>query len=102
MSPKKFYQIFNIWGFLKSKKTYLPLIDIIMTSKDYIAYTHVFNNIKILMRDNNIENNFSNKSITTDYEKSLRKAINDIFNPKYINGCYFHFSKYLWKKFRDS
>ena len=101
MAPKKFYQILNIWGFLKSKKFYLPLIHIIMTSKNYIAYRHVFNNLKLLLTDNNIENNFSNKIITTDYEKSLRRAIYDILNPKYINGCYFHFSKCLWKKCRD-
>lgn len=101
MAPKKFYQILNIWGFLKTKKIYLPLIHIIMTSKNYIAYTHVFNSIKNLLTDNNIKNNFSNKSITTDYEKSLRRAINDILKPKYINGCYFHFSKCLWKKSSD-
>ena len=53
-----------------------------MTSKNYIAYTHVFNNIKILLTDNNIENNFSNNNITTDYEKSLRRAIYNILNSK--------------------
>ena len=39
--------------------------------------------------------------ITSDYEKQLRKAIKNILNPQYINRCYFHFSKCIWKKCRE-
>ena len=101
MSPKNYYQILNVWGYLKRKKIYVPLIHILMTSKTYTAYNHVFNAMLLLLNDNNIEYNFKKKIITTDYERALRTSIKDIIKPKALNGCYFHFVKALWKKCRE-
>ena len=53
------------------------------------------------LSDNNINANFKSTIITTNYEKSLRKAITEVLKPKYLQGCYFHFSKAIWKKCRD-
>ena len=61
MAPKNYYQILNIWGYIKNKKIYLPLIHVLMTSKHQTAYNHVFKFIKQLLLDNNIEINFSEK-----------------------------------------
>ena len=72
-----------------------------MSSKNYIAYKHVFEKITYLLSDNNIENNFKNQSFTTEYEKVLRKTLEETIKPKILKGCYFHFAKSLWKKWRD-
>ena len=95
MAQKNFYQILNIWGYTKSKKLYLPLFYILMTSKTKISYKHVFTKIKQLISDNELDTEFNDKIITTDYEKSLLSAIQEIFEPKELRGCYLHFSKAL-------
>ena len=43
MGPKNYYQILNIWGFPETKKIYILLINILMTSKNQNAYKHAFN-----------------------------------------------------------
>lgn len=101
MAPKKYYQILNFWGLLPIKKIYVPLLHVLMTSKCTIAYSHVFNLLIQCLSDINIECDFSSKIITTDYEKSLRNSINNTLKPKLLKGCYFHYSKALWKKCRD-
>ena len=101
MASKNYYQILNFWGYLETKKIYLPLLHVLMTSKSQQAYNHVFNSLLQLLNDFNIEVSFENKIIATDYEKSLRNSINKILKPNQLNGCYFHFSKALWKKYRD-
>lgn len=75
MAQKNFYQILNIWGYTKSKKLYLPLFYILMTSKTKISYKHVFTKIKQLISDNELDTEFNDKIITTYYEKSLLSAI---------------------------
>ncbi len=101
VAPKKYYQLLNILGYILSHKIYVPSAHIIMNSKTKFAYKHIFSYLKELLSDNNINANFENKIITTDYEKSLRKAITEVLKPKYLQGCYFHFSKAIWKKCRD-
>ena len=102
MAQKNFYQILNIWGYTKSKKLYLPLFYILMTSKTKISYKHVFTKIKQLISDNELDTEFNDKIITTYYEKSLLSAIQEIFESKELRGCYLHFFKALWKKSRDN
>ena len=72
-----------------------------MTSKTNIAYNHVFIFLIQIMDDNNIDCNFWNKIITTDYEKALRNSIKKILKPKNLRGCFFHYSKAIWKKCRE-
>ena len=97
MTPKNYYQILNIWGFSETKKIYIPLIHILMTSKSQIAYKDVFNKIKEFISDNNLNIDLTKKIITTDYEKSLKNSLNEVFKPKLLKGCFFHYSKELWK-----
>ena len=74
---------------------------ILMTAKNKVSYSHAFIKLKELISDYNITIDFSTKIITTDYEKSLRAAINEIFKPKYLQGCFFHYYEAIWKKVRD-
>ena len=77
------------------------MIYVLIASKNIIAYNHVFNFILQIFDDNNIKVNFKSKVIITDYERAIRLSINSILKPKTLNGCFFHFSKALWKKCRD-
>ena len=89
MAPKNYYQILNFWGYLDLKNIYVPLMHILMTSKNIIAYNHVFNFILQIFNDNNIKVNFKSKDITTDYERAIRLSINLILKPKTLKGCFF-------------
>ena len=33
-----------------------------------------------------------------DFEHPLRKVLNELYPNCYLEGCYFHYSKALWKK----
>ena len=101
MAPKNYYQILNIWGYSETKKLYLPLMHILMTTKNQIAYKHIFNKITEFITDNNININLTKKIIITDYEKSLRNALNEVFKPKLLKGCFFYYPKLFGKKCRD-
>ena len=40
----------------------------------------------------------SNKThIMKDFEHPLRKVLNELYPNCYLEGCYFHYSKALWK-----
>ena len=88
MALKNYYQILNFWGYLDTKNIYIPLMYILMTSKNIITYKHVFNLKLQIFDDNNIKVNFKSKIITIDYEKAIRLSINSIFKPKPLNGCF--------------
>ena len=94
-------QILKLFGYIIQKKIYAPLLHVIMTSKTNIAYNHVFNFLIQIMDDNNIDCNFPNKIITTDYEKALRNSIKKLLKSKILRGCFFHYSKAIWKKCRE-
>jgi len=101
MAPKNYYQILNIWVYIKNKKQYLPLFHILLTSKNQIIYNHIFRFIKQILIDNSIECDFSEKIITRDFEKSLRKSIAEVLKPKFLNSCNFScFKGHLEKKQR--
>ena len=96
--PKNYYQLYNIIG--KEKKTgiIIPISFILMSHKSYSLYYHVFNNIKTLILKNKIEYKEKELKFMMDFEKSSRKAIKSIFPESILLGCFFHFTKALWKK----
>ena len=88
MAPKNYYQIINFWRYLDSKNIYVPLMPVLITSKNIIAYNHVFNFILQIFDDNNLKVNFKSKVTKTDHERAIRLSINSIFKPKPLNGCF--------------
>ena len=75
---------------------YFPIFYILTTSKKTENYVEIFNQIKIMLKKENIEWNI--KNFTCDYEKALWMSLKFFFKNININGCYFHFAKCLWKK----
>lgn len=69
-----------------------------MTNKSYYSYNKVFNVINNILKDNNLDSTFKGKYFITDLEKSLRNVIKEKYSKAYLEGCFFHFIKALWKK----
>lgn len=98
VAPKNFYQLFNVLVYLEEEKICIPFVFVLMTSKSFLAYKKIFQDIKLLLIQNKIEWNYKKIRITCDFEKSLLNAIKEEFNSSIIQGCYFHYLKSLWKK----
>ena len=101
VAPKKWYQVFNIWGYRKKNDLYMPLANILMSQKSYELYDKIFREFKYLFDQFQIEIEYKNKSIMTDYERSLRNAIMNNFGGIKIRGCFFHYAKNIYKKCKD-
>ena len=99
--PKSYYQVFNIIGHLKEKNISLPIISVIMKYKYEICYINLFENLKVMLYENNIDIDFSKIYLMTDFEKALRNALKKIFSNSIILVCYFHYIKSIVTKFKD-
>lgn len=100
-SPIGYYQLLNIFRFLKKRDFYLSIANIVSFNKSYELYEKVFKEFLHFFEMYNIDINFSEKSIMCDYEKSLRVAIKNNFYKIKLRGCYFHFAKAIYKKCKD-
>ena len=69
-----------------------------MTNKSYFSYHIVFSIIKEIMENHKLKFIKDNIMIMSDFELSLRKAINEIFPNFKLKGCYFHHIKNIWAK----
>ena len=99
--PKSFKQILNILGYINTKNLTIPLISIIMKTKNENAYFNIFEDIKIMLTELKLNINFKNIYIISDFEKGLRNAIIKSFLESKILGCYFHYIKCLIGKFKS-
>ena len=97
-SPKGYYQLLNIFGYIRKRDFYLSIANIALSNKAYELYEKVFKEFFHFYEMYNIHINFSEKSIMCDYEKSLRAAIKNNFDKIKLRGCYFHFAKAIYKK----
>ena len=79
-------------------KNTFPIMHVLMSSKDYNLYANLFRKIKLILIDLKVKIDFKNISFMSDFEKGLRKALNDVFSDTPIYGCYFHFVKNIWDK----
>ena len=100
-TPKNYYQLFNIIAYIKQEKFYIPIAYILMTNKSFELYFKLLKEIKFHVKINNINVDFKNINFICDFERSLIKAIKEVFNKSRINGCYFHYVKALWKKMKS-
>ena len=100
-APKSYYQVFNIIGYLKEKNISLPIMSVIMKYKYEICYINLFENLKIMLYENNIDIDFSKIYLMTDFEIALRNALKKTFPDSIILGCYFHYIKSIVSKFKD-
>ena len=91
MSPKNYYQILYIWGYLKRKKNICSTNPYFNDFKKLILLIFMFLNQWCCFSMIVILNMILKKIITPDYERVLRTSKKDIIKPKALNRCYFHF-----------
>ena len=78
--------------------TIVPIFLIPTTGKTEYLYTLIFNGIKIILKDANVNIEEITKYFMIDFEVGLQKAIKLNFPNALISGCFFHFVKFLWEK----
>ena len=71
-----------------------------MSYKSYISYKKIFQDLKLLIEQNNIFGEYKDIKFTSDFERSLLNAIKEEFSSSKIKGCFFHFVKALWQKYK--
>lgn len=57
--PKHFYQVLNLIGHLKDKNISIPIITILLNSKLEKSYINLFENFKLLLKENKIKIDFT-------------------------------------------
>ena len=72
-----------------------------MRYKTEISYLNLFENLKLLLHQYNINIDSSNLYMMTDFENPLRKALKKSFPNSNILGCFFHYLKAIVTKFKD-
>ena len=100
-SPRNFYQILNIVGYLKQKDLFIPIFTALLTSKSEKIYLYALIEFQKLIDNLNLNIDFSKIIIMADFEINLREAIKKIFSKSEILGCYFHFIKNLYNKLKE-
>ena len=98
--PKNWYQLLNIFGFIKSKNFYTPLSYILLSSKNQELYDEVFTQLIKFIKIHSNFNNFTDIKVMRDFELGLRKSIKKNFVGCLLQGCFFHFSKAIWAKIK--
>ena len=96
--PSGFYKVINIAGYYKDINSIIPIFMIPSTGKTFKLYNSILEDVKKILKENQInEANLPNR-IIIDFEKGLQKAVRLNFPNSIIDGCYFHFVKLLWSK----
>ena len=68
------------------------------TGKTFFLYNSIFEDVKKILIDNEIDIKKIPKRIIIDFEKGLQKAVKHNFPDSTIDGCYFHYVKLSWGK----
>ena len=95
---KGYYQMLNLWGFIRKKNAYLPISNIILSNKSYELYEKIIKEFIHFFESFNIEIKFEDKSIMCDFEHSLTIAIKNNIKGINLRGCYFHYAKAIYKR----
>ena len=91
----------NFLGFIRKKNVYLSIANVILSNKSYELYDKVIKEFLLFFDNFKIEIDLNNKSIMCDFEHSLRTAIINNIKDIKLRGCFFHFSKSIYKKCKE-
>jgi hypothetical protein len=96
-APKQFNLIYIIYSF-KGIKAF-PLIYAFLPSRTTGIYVRMFNAIKNVLLNHNLE--FVPSLFQIDFETSMISAIGIVFPGVRIRGCYFHFAQAIFRRIRS-
>lgn len=89
---RRFRQLYVI-NFIYKGRCY-PLAYIIMQKKNFEAYDHIFNRLKLMIPSVRIS------GCMTDYEPATRSALKKHFPEAAISACFFHYVQAMHKAFK--
>lgn len=99
--PGIFRQLFTIHGSIGPEHTRtVPLVYVLMTCKMEELYRETLAQVSNFAAQSDIE--LEPRVILTDFEKAILNAFEHEFPEAERVGCFFHFSKNLWKKVQTS
>lgn len=95
--PKPFYQLFTLHIDLNIQSNeytaVVPVVFGLLPDKTTITYERFFLALKNL--------GISIQKYKSDFELAQIKAVKNVFELVKASGCYYHYSKAIWKKSRD-
>jgi hypothetical protein len=94
-APRFFNQLYIIFGI--DHDVCVPVCYALLTGKDVLTYTCVLEQLVLKARELSLE--LDPDVIMIDFEKAAFKSFNKVFPRAEKIGCYFHFSKCLWRNF---
>jgi hypothetical protein len=90
--PSLFYQLFTIYVFIQQgDQTVSPTIYALLTDKSQLTYIRF---LKYLLE---IKPSLNPTSVIIDFEHSSINAFKTVFPHAEQQGCFFHFSKFMWR-----
>ena len=82
--------------------SWIPIAFGYLPTKEIASYDSFFTLLTKLMSDNLGSTSTNLKKILCDFEKGIHIAINKVYEGKVkIQGCFFHFSSCIWKKYKN-
>ena len=97
-APPPFLQIYTLFGATTEWK--IPVVWALLGSKTEEIYSKMFE-ILIIKGYEKFGVTLMPELIVTDYESGIIPAIKKIFFVPQHNGCWFHFSQRIYRKFQD-
>lgn len=96
--PRPYYQFVTVHGMFHGRV--LPFAMCLLTGKEVGQYRQILQHLKHHVRAAS-GHRFRPAKIVTDFERSLLLAIETELPNCRICGCYFHFTRNLWKKIQE-
>ena len=70
----------------------IPCVYAFLPNKTQVSYTTLCREL------HNINNNLAPHTVLIDYEIAVKNALEAVFQGVNVKGCFFHFSKNIWRK----
>ncbi|KAL8610870.1 hypothetical protein ACOMHN_056725 [Nucella lapillus] len=96
--PRPFSQVFTILGNLHG--FVIPFVDVLMADRRAGTYRRIFQVLKRTVR-HLTHHHWRPRIIVCDFEIALWGAVQMEFPTAALSGCYFHWTKSLWRKVQD-
>jgi len=93
-----FVQLFSIHAFVRTTEVIkqIPLCFVLMSAKRKRDYEAVLNVVRQKMPERPIV-----EDVVTDFEKSLWKAVENVFPRVRHRGCVFHWTQAVWRRMQE-
>ncbi|CAF1033021.1 unnamed protein product [Rotaria magnacalcarata] len=96
-APPHFEQVYTVHG-IKDGKSF-PCAIALLTGKSSNIYKRLFDELET--HATRLQLDFHPMTITSDFEKSLIKAVREKFPQAKHHGCYFHFCQAVYRKIQN-